>query len=545
MALAGPLVGKRIAGYAIDSLLGRGGMSEVYAARDPNLQRDVAIKILSPQLATSEAFRDRFLRESRLAASLDHPHIVPIYEAGETEDFLYIVMRKVGGADLGSLIANAGRLSVARALRIVTQVGSALDVAHARGLIHRDVKPANILVERRAEGASGEHAYLSDFGLTKSVGSDSRYTETGQLIGSVHYMSPEQIEGKPVAPRADLYSLGCVLFEALTGSVPYDRDSDLSVLWAHVNAEIPAPTSLRFKLASGFDDVIARALAKTPEDRYATSKEMLKDLNRVVRGRSVRSHAQPSAVASPVMTGTSGTGVGGAMGIMRRMTRRIVTTAVMLSLAGSTVMMLARATGVWDTRAPVNVGTPLTPDAGIGRREDGEARRPKGSSGSEDGRTRRSTQPDRSNDVIASFGVSDRTRDFTRLPSDTAPVPETVERTIQETYSGAAIDGYGEDCLRDQVGCVFFNARSTERFVHIEIEDASGEAVKAWVRFDVDGDGDIDGDWKQMCERTSEPLRIVPGTIVNVMIQTGDCDRRPGSIAPAGGTVTATFFNRV
>ncbi len=213
--------GSTLAAYAIERLLGRGGMGEVYLATHEGLGRRVALKLLAPELAADPAFRERFIAESRLAASLDHPHIVPIYEAGETDGRLFLAMRYVEGDDLGALIAAAGPLEPGRAVGLLAGIGAALDAAHDRGLVHRDVKPANILVARTARGE--EHAYLGDFGLTKLLGSDAGFTRSGQLVGSVDYVAPEQIEGRPVDHRVDVYSLACVLYTALTGRPPYAR----------------------------------------------------------------------------------------------------------------------------------------------------------------------------------------------------------------------------------------------------------------------------------------------------------------------------------
>ena len=206
-------------------------------AEDVRLGRKVALKLLVPELAESDRFRERFLRESQIAASLDHPHIVPIYAAGEADGQLYLAMRYVEGYDLRQLIAREAPLDPDRALRLVEQVGDALDAAHERGLIHRDVKPGNVLIA----GRSGrEHCYLTDFGLTKQTSSISGLTGTGELVGTVEYVSPEQIRGEPVDGRADEYSLGCVLYECLTGERPFARETEVATLWAHVH-EPPPP----------------------------------------------------------------------------------------------------------------------------------------------------------------------------------------------------------------------------------------------------------------------------------------------------------------
>ena len=239
--------GFEIAGYRIESVIGRGGMAVVYRAEDTRLGRKVALKLLTPPLAESQQFRQRFIRESRLAASLDHPNIVPIYEAGEADDQLFIAMRYVVGGDLKALLGQEARpLPLARTLRLFVQIGDALDAAHQLGLVHRDVKPGNILITSGGEHvghAYSDHVYLTDFGLTKRTSELSGgITGTGHFLGTVDYVSPEQIQGKPVGPSTDIYALGCVLYECLTGQLPFHRDDDAAQLWAHL-VEMPPPVS--------------------------------------------------------------------------------------------------------------------------------------------------------------------------------------------------------------------------------------------------------------------------------------------------------------
>ena len=240
--------GFEVAGYRIESVIGRGGMAVVYRAEDTRLGRKVALKVLTPVLAHNEQFQQRFIRESRLAASLDHPNIVPIYEAGEADGQLFIAMRYVAGSDLKGLLSQTGGLPLARLLRIFVQIGDALDAAHELGLVHRDVKPGNILVastqERTGHGYF-DHVYLTDFGLTKRTTSLSgALTGTGHFLGTVDYVSPEQIQGAPVGPSTDIYALGCVLYECLTGQLPFHRDDDAALLWAHL-VEAPPPVTSR------------------------------------------------------------------------------------------------------------------------------------------------------------------------------------------------------------------------------------------------------------------------------------------------------------
>ncbi len=255
---ADPRLGTMVADYRVEALAGRGGMSVVYRARDERLGRDVALKLLAPELTDDEQFRKRFLRESRIAASLNHPNIVPVYSAGEIGGMLYLAMRFVEGADLKALLRRESRLEPARALALLGQVASALDTAHGHGLVHRDVKPANILLE----GASLETAYLADFGLTKAEAS---------------YVAPEQIRGQTLDGRADVYALGCVLYECLTGKPPFADASEVAVLYAHLH-DVPSPASeLRPGLPPALDVSLARALAKQPEERHRSAGELVAD----------------------------------------------------------------------------------------------------------------------------------------------------------------------------------------------------------------------------------------------------------------------------
>jgi WD40 repeat protein/tRNA A-37 threonylcarbamoyl transferase component Bud32 len=267
-----PRVGTELAGYRIESLLGLGGMSVVYLAEDLRLKRRVALKLLSANLAEDESFRDRFLRESELAASIDHPNIIPIYEAGRTQDILFIAMRYVEGRDLKERLQR-GRLDPADAIGIVAQVASALDAAYARGLVHRDVKPSNVLLDTGARPDGSDHVYLADFGLTKRVSEETGVGDGAHLLGTIDYVAPEQIAGEEIDGRADVYSLGCVLYECLVGQPPFRRDSEIAVVFAHLDTESPAPSAQRPELPAALDAVIARALAKEPDQRYASCRE--------------------------------------------------------------------------------------------------------------------------------------------------------------------------------------------------------------------------------------------------------------------------------
>jgi serine/threonine protein kinase len=243
-------------------------MGTVYLAEDLRLGRKVAIKLLATDLAADVKFRERFVRESRLAASLEDPNVIPIYDSGEADGELFIAMRYVPGTDLKSLIEREGALAPERAVSIIAQVGSALDAAHALGLVHRDVKPANILLVPASEAGRTDKVYLSDFGLSRRTSSDSGLTNTGQFVGSIDYAAPEQFEGKPLTGQTDVYSLGCVLYESLTGQPPFPRDRDAAVMFAHLQEPPPKATTTRPELPPSIDSVVARGMAKAPEDRF-------------------------------------------------------------------------------------------------------------------------------------------------------------------------------------------------------------------------------------------------------------------------------------
>jgi len=260
-------IGTVLGGYRIVEPLGSGATSVVYRAEHVRLGRPAALKLLTPAFGEAD-FRDRFLRESRLAASLDHPSIVPVYDAGDEDGLLYIAMACVDGSDLKTLLAEEGRLPVRRALRIVGQIASALDAAHARGLVHRDVKPANILV------AAEDRAYLSDFGVVKELASNGT-TRTGSFVGTTEYSAPEQIEGRAVDGRADVYALACVLYECIAGAPPFHRPSEVAVLNAHLHTPPPKLTRVATDAPPALEPVIAKALSKSPLDRYATCGEFL------------------------------------------------------------------------------------------------------------------------------------------------------------------------------------------------------------------------------------------------------------------------------
>jgi len=275
--------GTEFASYRIDNTLGRGGMSVVYLAEHEWLQRKVALKVLAPQLAEDDRFRERFIRESRLAASLDHPNVIPIYEAGGSGGDLFIAMRYVEGSDLRTLLHEGGALDPARAIAIVRQAAAALDAAHEKGLVHRDVKPGNVLLARARSEDEAEHVYLSDFGLTKRSASDSGVTGTGQFVGTLDYAAPEQFQGGAPDARTDVYSLGCVLFECLTGRPPFQSDNDAALMYAHLQEPPPSVTAVDRGLPREIDRVVATAMAKAPEDRFPSAGVLAREASRAFR----------------------------------------------------------------------------------------------------------------------------------------------------------------------------------------------------------------------------------------------------------------------
>jgi hypothetical protein len=274
-------IGTDFVGYRIEELIGRGGMGVVYRAYDLRLKRAIALKLVAPELALDERFRARFARETELAMALEHPNVIPIYDAGDVDGRLYLAMRLVDGPDLRGILRAGGALPPARAYAICQQVAAALDAAHAKGLVHRDVKPSNVLVD------ADDHVYVADLGIGR------RLEEAGEdrSVGTPAYLAPEEIEGLEVDERADVYSLGCLLFECLTGEAPFARDSRLALAWAHLEEEAPAATARNSDLPSAVDPVLARALAKAPADRYQSCGALMADAQRALglgRGSGTR-----------------------------------------------------------------------------------------------------------------------------------------------------------------------------------------------------------------------------------------------------------------
>jgi YVTN family beta-propeller protein len=339
-------VGQHFAAYRIESLIGRGGMGVVYLAEDPRLDRRVALKVLMPSLAGSASFRSRFDRESKLAASLDHPHIIPIYEAGEADGRLYLAMRYVEGTDLKALLQKEPP-SAERMVAIIDQVADALDAAHARGLVHRDVKPGNILVAAKVDENSPEYCYLCDFGLTKPASGASELTGSGQVWGTGDYLAPEQIHGEAVDSRTDVYALGCMVYECLTGSVPYPREHEVAVMFAHLSQPPPSVTAARPDLPPGIDAVIATAMAKAKEQRYPTCSALAADVRAELLGepRPLDSPVGRAALSRPPSRGRAVASEWVPEAAQeepkrRRIRVRAVATAVLLAVAGGALGLI-------------------------------------------------------------------------------------------------------------------------------------------------------------------------------------------------------------
>jgi serine/threonine-protein kinase len=350
--------GQTIGGYRIDRLVGRGGMGEVYRATQLSLDRPVALKLIAPELARDEDFAERFRSEARAAARLRHENILPVYETGEQDGVLYLSMAFVEGQDLASILRE-GPLEPDRAAEIVAQVAAALDAAHAAGLVHRDVKPANVLVERRN---GHEHAYLSDFGLAKSAdASQAGPTRTGTFVGTVNYVAPEQITKGQADARSDVYSLGCLLYESLTGDTPFRRDTDMATLWAHVNDETPSVTAGLATAPGDFDDVLRRALAKDPDERYPSAGDLGRAALAAAHGETLPEHGRS------VARGAALHGVTGRRARKRRSGRRAALIAVPIVLGAGIAVGILAATGVFSSdpaETTVAPAPPASPSAG-------------------------------------------------------------------------------------------------------------------------------------------------------------------------------------
>ncbi len=292
---ADPRVGTTLAGYRLGPQLGRGGMGVVYRAEHLRLRREVALKIVAPEIADDVGFRERFAREARIAATLEHPHVVTVYDAGEAHGVLYLAMQLVEGGDLAAELSAHGALDAGRALEICGQIAGALDTAHAAGLIHRDVKPANVLLD-------GRTSYLTDFGLVKHGGATTR---PGDIVGTIQYVSPEQIEGRELTGASDQYALAAVLYHCLCGAPPFVRESDVAVMYAHLRDPAAAASDVRPGLPAALDRVLARGLDKAARRRFgscaelvAAAREALGDLVDVAPPRVVPAGGDDAGVAT-------------------------------------------------------------------------------------------------------------------------------------------------------------------------------------------------------------------------------------------------------
>jgi hypothetical protein len=276
-------IGSHFADHRIDAVSGRGGMGVVYRATDLLLERTVALKLIAPDRAQDQGFRDRFKRESKLAASIRHPNVITIYRTGEEAGLLYITMEFIEGTDFRELLAQRGRLEPRLAAAHIAQVAAALDAAHASGLVHRDVKPANVLIAD--DGAVDPHVYLTDFGVAKRASSASGVTDTGMIVGTLDYIAPEQLHGGPLDARADIYALGCMTYEAITGRVPYPRETHVAKIWAHMNEPPPSVLAAAPDVPAPLDDIVRRAMAKNPDDRYPSAGDLGRAVLAAARGQ--------------------------------------------------------------------------------------------------------------------------------------------------------------------------------------------------------------------------------------------------------------------
>jgi serine/threonine protein kinase len=294
VAIRLPEIGEELAGYKIEALAGRGGMGVVFRAEHLHLGRIVALKVLTADLAGNRSFRQRFVREAQTAARLDHPNIVPVFDAGEADGLLYIAMKFIDGVDLGHVLDAEERLSPQRTVDLLSDIADALDIAHGAGLVHRDVKPGNVLVDNL-------RSYLTDFGLTKRIASRTALTAAGRTVGTAAYLAPEQIRGQDVDARTDLYAFGCVLYECLTGDVPFTRDTDMAVLWAHLEQDPEPPSAIVSDLPKELDEVFVSALAKRKEDRYASCRELMKALAETTNANRPESSARNQVPVANVL----------------------------------------------------------------------------------------------------------------------------------------------------------------------------------------------------------------------------------------------------
>jgi predicted Ser/Thr protein kinase len=378
MGIGPEAIGEEIGGCRIEAVVGRGGMGVVYRALDPDLGQRVALKVIAPEFAMEPAFRHRFEREAKLTEGLEHPSVIPVYRSGEDEGRLYLVMRYVEGRDLGELLSVERRLSAERLVAQVSQIAGALDAAHSKGLVHRDIKPANVLLDESEETG---HAYLTDFGLVKQVAGSTGVTRTGLRLGTADYMAPEQIQGDPVDARTDIYALGCLVYRALAGSVPYPRNDEMARLWAHVHDEVPT-LSEKGDVPRALDAVVGRALAKDPANRFLSAGDFGRALAAAVEGRRLprgeRSVATGEAATHVARTLGRGPGATRVLGAPPRGSRKWIRQGV---IAASLLVFgagIAAAVALTDAPSPSSGGdrgqAPVEPErapeleAGVGPR---------------------------------------------------------------------------------------------------------------------------------------------------------------------------------
>ena len=351
MTAGGPAVGAEFAGHRIEAVIGEGGMGVVYRARNLALDRVRALKVLAPALSDDARFRERFRRESRLAASIEHPNVIPVHQAGEEGGHLYLAMRLVEGRDLRELVTAGGPLAPGAAAAVIGDVADGLDAAHAAQLIHRDVKPANVLV---GGGADAGRVFLTDFGISRTMSGGETVTGTGELVGTVAFVAPEQITGDPVDHRADIYALGAVLYFTLTGQSPFPRENELATLFAHTNAPRPRPSEAMPALTPDLDPIVERAMAVDPEQRFGSAGALRRALDRVIEGEptvalSARrpAPAPPTTVAAPPVAS-------------RRRVWPFVAAAAGLAAAAAAAVLLAGGSGDGkDGASAPTVGTPI------------------------------------------------------------------------------------------------------------------------------------------------------------------------------------------
>jgi streptogramin lyase len=371
--------GEVFAGHRITGVAGRGGMGVVYRAQQLDLERPVALKLIATPLARDEDFRERFVRESRAAAAIDHPNVIPVYGAGDVDGRLYLAMRFVEGEDLRSLVRREGTLEPRRAAAIIAQVGAALDAAHARGLVHRDIKPANVLLD-------GDHAYLTDFGLTKRLSGETTMTGSGRWVGTLGYIAPEQIRGLPVDARTDVYALGCLLFYVLTGVAPYRRDSDEATLYAHLHDPAPDARDLTPEVPGPLAEVVRRALEKDPEERFPSAGDLGRAAlaaagdgpapppeRTVARGAAAPLGAADADAETAVPRSVTPTEIAPRRSRIPARVRPFAVPALSLIAGAAVVLATVMLLGGKDKKSPGTAGTPTTgtattkaPSAGAG-----------------------------------------------------------------------------------------------------------------------------------------------------------------------------------